>query len=249
MSHNWKDTIQKWFKNLLLPDLNKRITWYLVVIGTGILITPTALEEYIFRWIFEYLNSTKLSEQKINFTIENNNPTVGLVIIILALIHNLTLKYLETKDSPTGETQVKEKLSADQKTFNDFIKFLPTNSNEMKFLKRHDFGNQYYSQEIQKLYIYNRDWNIPERQFFDEEIEHLRKEFNKDISNLIVKLFHTAVSVGPDMMSVIPNEHKVNEFNIPEYILNNVRDVNDLASKAFKSHQELILLCRQRLSV
>ncbi len=83
--------LKKWF----FPDFTNKLTWLVVIIGSGILVFPNPFKIYIFNWLLTLLNQNieGLQIPKID---DGPDYYIGLILILAALVHNILYKYFET---------------------------------------------------------------------------------------------------------------------------------------------------------
>lgn len=241
----FKSFIIKFGKKILFPDFTNKLTWMVAGAGASIIITPTPLKVIFYNFIVDtfkinsgqYFTVADLQTQSADYMI-------GFGLILLALLHNLSYKYLDSSKKAVNES----KREADISLFNRFLKELPSGCTSIRFLCDHDLGATFPKESTNELLSFINQWNTPEYMFLDEELEKEKTKLYETIEKFISEL---AVQAGfiPEsslLMTVIPNAYFISG-QLPDDVRSMVLKFNENASLCCEQHQSFIVFCKKRL--
>lgn len=233
----------KWF----FPDFHNKVTWYVVTLGAGIILTPTPLKMVVYNWLIDSFNLNS----GINISLADMGETsadysLGFGLILLALLHNVFSKWLIYQRAITDSLKKEKIYAVDSVLLQELTALLSTNGITIKLLEEHDFGNTFDLEYLSDLQTFLYLWNCPEKSFLIHELE-LKKMllWNKgqEFSRLLGR------KSGPTRngrQSVVPDENR-SDWDWPKEVDADVKAVNEMATEVFKLHQDLIKEARQVL--
>lgn len=237
-------SIMKW----LFPDFTNKLTWIVVTTGCAIFFTPLPFKLLFYNWLVSACNINA----GVQFTLhdlsnDNADYMWGGVLVVVALIHNIGYKYLLHASSVKEEKVYERQREADIQLFKQFLSALPSNSTSIRLLKEHDFGNSYQGGCTESLEIFVNEWNNAEYRFLDAVIESNRGEL-WDRCNKFLNVL--SLGTGPigsgQLFSAVPDMYR-DDWNMPEFVLKRIKDLNDKATECYKYHQSFIAHCKARL--
>ena len=222
---------------LFKPSFYNRITWVIVIAGLALLGTP--LLEKILNAILE-------KEYNITIT-DDKDSVIGILLVIIALTYNLITsyseKYLLHKQHNLEKKSIIEK---DNLLFDKFLKELPSNGT-IEILKTHSFGDSFQLEDLRQIMNFQYEWNNAEYEFINEDLEKIRKELYENICKFIYKNSIGSYSQRNGCFSTIPDNCQ-GDWNLPKQVVEKIEEMNMLADKVVKSHQELVRLGRRILN-
>ena len=242
-----KEFVIKYGKKWLFPDFYNKVTWYVVTLGAGIILTPTPFKLVVYNWIIESFNLNSGN----TLTLSEMGPStadywLGFALIISALLHNVFSKWLLHQNDIQDRVKAEKVSEVDEVLFKDFLEVFPSGSRSAYLLETHDFGNSFSIESLKDIDKFVDEWNCPEKSFINPELEDIRKElWNKshEFSWLIAK--KSAPTQG-GFQSVVPDRVK-SDWDWPERVDNDVKAVNEMASEVFLLHQGFIKSMREAL--
>lgn len=235
---------RRWF----FPNFSNKVTWYVVTIGAGIIITPLPLKIIFYNWLVDTFN-LNAGEHFTLSEIGSNSADywIAFSLIFIALGHNLFSKWLSFQEENTSKIEHEKAIEVDTKLFKEFLKIFPSGSNSAYLLENHDFGNIFSRDSLSEISQFVNEWNCPEKEFITPEFEKLRGELwencNKFCWLIAMKSAPTHTGHG---QSVVPDEYR-GACEWPDWVQNDVNEVNDMATVVFKLHQDFIKELRQKL--
>jgi hypothetical protein len=139
----------------------------------------------------------------------------------------------------------REQLSElDRNLFDRFMTEFSSQGKSARFLRDHDLGASFYSSELEELHNFLRSWNDAEHEFNNPDVENKRRDLWKALNVFIRELDQYASSTHREGMLSIKeirdNEDRTMFFRVQERL-------NDLATEAYKAHQDFIREVRRHL--
>ncbi|CAD6878351.1 hypothetical protein [Methylomonas albis] len=247
---------QKEFKELaiglgrkwLFPDFTNKLTWLVVTVGCGILLTSTPLKLIFYNWLVDTINLNSGTDFTIaELTNDSADYIWGVVLVALALIHNIAYRYVNFLASCEGKDNLEKRIKADTALFENFKIEFPSNCASARLLKEHDFSNLYDGEATSNLEKFVHRWNDAEHVFLDPVIESKRIELWESCHSFLYKL---AVATGPVgkgfSFSAIPDMY-LGERDMPDFVTQRVNELNKKATECYCQHQEFVAVCKERL--
>ena len=237
--------LKKW----LFPDFTNKLTWFVVSVGVGILVTPSPLKLVFYNWVIETLNLNS----GVPFTLADLNADsagsiYGFLLIAFGLLHNIAYKYF----SSAGNIQTVEKnnrhVRADTALYEKFVNEFSSNSGAAIFLRDHDLGNSYEGAKTRELEDFYNNWNTAETTFLTTTLEKKKMELWMASKAFLNELASVSGVVNGNVkwFSVIPEQY-MGHFDYPDFVTKRVKKLNDMATHCHQVHQELIALCKEEL--
>lgn len=231
-----KEFILKILK-FLRPKFYNKITWVLIIGGLGLFSTPL---------IEKIINA--LTEKYFDFPISDENASIyGILIIILALIYNLTVNYLDFKveklsklDSP--EHKIQKEL--DLKLYRRIREILPSDGS-IAFIRTNNFAGFSFDWKIMdQLDDFIHESNKPEFKFIDEELENLRYDLTKNIDEFLSILSGNSFYLKKSDRASVPEEWETDQ---PDRFWEVVNKLSERQQNSWKYYSELIIKGRIKL--
>lgn len=243
-----KEFLIKYGKRWLFPDFTNKLTWLVVLVGASLFLTPTLVKLAICNYlvkVFELNSGVPFNME--DFKLTTIDYVVGAFLIGIALLHNVANKYFIYITSKLESHHSTSTAEVDKLLFKQFIIEFPSNSKSIRFLSEHDFGGSYHENNTDQIEGFVNSWNNAEKQFLDPELESKREELWRNCHSLICKLSNKCfyLNSGP-LLTCIPDSCR-SEFNWPEEVNLMVKELNELATECFNSHQSLVSACRRKL--
>lgn len=242
-----KEFVIKYGRKWLFPDFYNKVTWYVVTLGAGIILTPTLFKLVVYNWIIESFNLNSGNTLTLS---EMGSSTadywLGFALIISALLHNVFSKWLLHQNDIQDRVKAEKVSAVDEALFKEFLEIFPSGSRSAYLLESHDFGNTFSLESLKDIDKFVDEWNCPEKNFINPELEAIRKKlWNKchEFSWLIAK--KSAPTHG-GFQSVVPDRVR-GDWDWPEWVDNDVKSVNEMASEVFSLHQDFIKSMREAL--
>jgi hypothetical protein len=235
-------------KKWLFPDFTNKLTWFVVTVGGGILLTPTPLKLVFYNWLVDTINlNSGVHFILAELTNDSAGYVLGVVLIALALAHNIAYRYLNYLASNEEKANIGRRNIADAVLFEKFKSAFPSNSASVQLLKKHDFVNSYDGEATSQLEKFVHNWNNAENGFLDDSIENKKLELWNNCNSFLQKLAEVTspVGVGP-FESVIPDRYR-GEWDMPDFVTQRVSELNSIATECYTKHQQFIAYCKVRL--
>jgi len=245
-----KEFIIKFGSKWLFPDFSNKLTWVVVSIGASVIITPSPIKLIIYNWLVDSFN-LNYGE---HFTIaEVSSGTadywIGFSLIALALIHNILYRLIQQNElKKIYRENIKEEES-DKQLFCEFLKLFPSNSSSFQLLKEHDFGNSFSNKWLDEIEKFVYEWDFPEKQFLDAKREELRLKLLTKSKEFCLLLAEKSSPTGNGVMQSVVPDHIRNEFDWPNWVLEDIKEVNEKATQVAELHQEFITTCKKSLKI
>jgi hypothetical protein len=195
----------------------------------------------MFNWMVDLFN---LNSGK-PFTLAELNTgadySIGAALIVAGLIHNLIAQAMNVRKDILAHDKAMSVLQSDKALLEKFIELLPTDGPALRFLKEHDFGNSFSDKNLPQIEAFARLWGGAEYRFLDPQLDRKRSELLDTSRQLLNKLATYSGPVGNSAhrLRVVP-DHYADEFTWPKFVLDQIEELNNLGSKAYEQHQDLI---------
>ncbi len=234
---------KKWF----FPDFSNKVTWYVVTLGAGIIVTPVPFKMMFYNFLVDTFNMNS----GIHFTLPELDSgsadyIVGFGLVFVALAHNLFSKWILLQDSISGKKSSEKINEVDHKLYQEFLELMPSNSNALYILEQHDFGSSFERKLLRVIEQFVYEWDCSEKQFLNQELENHRKVFWNKCNEFINLLSKTTSPTSGGFYSVV-SDRMLNSLDRPEWLENEIKEINSKASEVFIGHQEFIKQMRQEL--
>nr|WP_321269632.1 hypothetical protein [uncultured Tolumonas sp.] len=247
-SEEFKKILFKYINKFLFPDFTNKLTWFVVTLGGAVIIAPQPMKIIVINWLIKILNTNNgLPIKLTEIPAPSTDYTLGFGLIFLALAHNLGYKWFSNASLKLELAQKSRSVDVDINRFKEFISLLPTTGRSMYLLSSHDFGNSFSLKSLTELDSFTIEWNSPEKSFLNSDLETKRQELwskCNEFQNLL------ASKSGPShggLQSVVPERYK-DAWEWPDWVDDNVKSINEMATALFKTHQDFVLLCRSILA-
>lgn len=242
MTKELKVIFLKYLNKWLFPDFTNKLTWLVAFAGITMITTPVEFRVAVCNWLIEVLNVTSLAPFEVP-ALEERNDTGWYVLLLSALIHNLVYKYISLK-LDTLEFEIKrEKRALDISLYEQFISLLPTSGQTVQMLKEQEFSSSIRKSSMNSLDDFIYYWEGAEYRFNNSEIEAKKSIFLEKSNDFRCKVAQYTVPKFDDFLTVYPR-HVDPEINIPQNILNEIKELNSLATELYQMHQDFILYCK-----
>jgi len=222
---------------LFIPSFHNKITWLLVIFGISLIGTP--LIEIIINKIFETQFSISITSE--------NDITIGIVIIVIALIYNILTNYLD-KYLLHKETikKLENNSSKDKDLYKKLLIELPS-SGSIDFLRNHDFYNPFRINEYNQLLNFVYEWDNAEHEFINKDIEKTRKRLLGEINQFLDYSGTKTYPLKTDFQTVMTDIDS--EIELSEETKKSISKLNEYGSSIYNLHQELIRKGRENLYI
>jgi len=147
-----------------------------------------------------------------------------------------------------GTSKEKASVRHDRDIFAKFLSDFPHNPS-IQLLKHHDFGGDYHSSDLRNLFDFVREWDRPELEFLDKQIEKKRKQLYKAAHELFEDFMQETVphDHNPELSTVYPWTQRGGQR--PEWIKQSAATLNASARKFAPQYDEFVRYTRKRLSM
>ena len=202
-----------------------------------------------FNWLVDTVNlNSGIPFTLADVSANSNELTFGIILVGFALIHNIAYKIMTIIQANTPSNFKQEITGSDRSLFQKFIETFPSNGMSIELLKNHNFGASFHENSLKEIEKFIQEWDNAEHTFLNEAIEQHRIILHESCSNFIIELNKQIGYIGTsDRLDITPDAYR-GAFNTPQYILDNIKEVNLVGTACFKAHQEFILYCRQQLA-
>ncbi|MGI9278336.1 MAG: hypothetical protein ACR2PX_01745 [Endozoicomonas sp.] len=242
-----KEFIIKFGKKWLFPDFYNKVTWYVVTLGAGIILTPIPFKLVIYNWIIESIN---LNSGNIITLSEMGSNTadywLGYSLITLALLHNVFSKWLLHQNDVQERVSAEKINAVDEALFKEFLEVFPSGSRSAYLLETHDFGNSFNLESLNNIDKFVDEWNCPEKSFIDQDLEAIRKELWAKCYKFSWLVAEKSSPTHGGLQSVVPDRVR-GDWDWPKWVDDDVKAVNKMASEVFVLHQSFIKFMRETL--
>jgi hypothetical protein len=169
-------------------------------------------------------------------------PLLGMIATFTAYLG------IEAKDHhagvPEGVGPAPRVNEVDRRLFSDFTSiFTPS---VITFFREHDFHNTFPADPMNRLFQYTDGWSTTEHEFVDGDIQKRHQEFRDSAMTLANALAEYTRSMGSNMATVKPVDHQGGP--LPDWVRNEAKELNRLASAFVESHQAFLVRARPQLA-
>lgn len=235
-----KEFLIKFGKRWLFPDFSNKLTWYVVTLGAGVILTPTPMKVVLYNWLVDSFN-LNAGEHVTLADVASGSADywIGFSLILVALLHNVFSKWLVLQESHSikqEKTQIEE---ADRKLFHEFLQVFPSRSRSLNLLQQHDFGNSFNLDSLKEIDGFVNHWNCAEKKFMNEELEAERESLWKKCHEFSRLIAEKSAPTHGGFQSVVPDQYK-HDWDWPDWVEKDVKKVNAMASEVADMHQKFI---------
>lgn len=235
-------------KKWIFPDFTNKLTWYVITLGASFLLVPQPIKLFIINWLIEMFNINSGLKLTLPELESSSDYTVGIILVFFALLHNVGYKYFCLKKDELDREILKERRISDFNLLNKFTDEFPSNGSSCNLLREHDFGNSFRSKFLEQIQNFYYNWNGAEFKFLDQEIEKKRNEFHEECNVFLNKIAEYTTQVGTsDFKSVVPDNLRSDDWDLPDWLQNEIKELNELATNIFIHHQDFILFAKNKL--
>lgn len=137
-------------------------------------------------------------------------------------------------------------IQTDRVLFRKLLEQFPANGETAVFLRDHELSALIPGNLIKLISFFIREWDGALHEFIDPTLEKVRKEFLHQLSLFISELCGNIWELehNPVFYSM---ELKKIDLTHPRW--KKYKELQEMASKAYKLHQELIRICKQKLGL
>ncbi|MBA1234555.1 hypothetical protein [Stutzerimonas nitrititolerans] len=235
---------RRWF----FPDFSNKITWAIISLGAGVVLTPTPLKLILYNWLVDTFNLNSGNHFLLaELSSGAADYWTGFALITSAFAHNIFSKWLQLNHEKLSSEDIIAIIEADKVLYKKFIETIPSGSRSIHLLQSHDFGNSFNLESLNEIDNFVSEWNYAESKFLNEELENLRDALwqkSNEFSWLLAK--KSAPTAGGRLQSVVPDQHR-NDWNWPKWVDDDVKAVNSMASEVVELHQKFIATAKRVL--
>jgi hypothetical protein len=174
--------------------------------------------------------------------------TLSVVIMILHR-KNRVLQNQLGKLQKLADQRLEERAGeaqADTRLFDQLLEVLPSNG-AIQFLRHFDFANTFENKELAQLRDYFYDWQGPDKEFLDSELEQKRKDLT-----MAIGAFIKAITINTSLLrSGRYGVAEMLQLDTPKgYELHKeeVEELNDNADGVCEAYDKFIRAARKRLA-
>jgi hypothetical protein len=235
---------EKWF----FPDFTNKLTWYVVTLGAGFILVPQPVKLFFINWLIETFNINSDLKLTLPDMEASTDYTIGVILVFMSLVHNIGYKYFGLKKEIFEHNSSQQRRISDYKLLEKFLAEFPSNCASAILLKEHDFGNSFHRDKLKQIDEFYYQWNGAEYNFIDSEIDKKRNEFFENCKHFLLKVAEYTTPVGAsNFSSVIPDHLRAEDWNLPQWVTSQIKELNDLATNLFKEHQQLIKFTKSKI--
>lgn len=242
-----KEFIIKFGKKWLFPDFYNKVTWYVVTLGAGVILTPTPFKLMAYNWLIDTFNLN--SGETITLSEMGSGTAdywLGFALIAMALMHNVFSKWLLHQGDIQERVKSKQAGEVDKVLFKEFLQVFPSGSRSAYLLETHDFGNSFSLKSLDDIDTFVNEWNCPEKEFINKDLEAARKDLWNKCHEFSWLIAQKSAPTHTGLQSVVPDRVR-GDWDWPEWVENDVKAVNEMATEVFKLHQSFIKTVREAL--
>jgi len=234
---------EKWF----FPDFTNKLTWYVVTLGAGFILMPQPIKLFFINWLIEVFNVNSGISLTLPGMEASTDYTTGIILVFMALSHNIGYKYFELKKEIFNHKALQERRISDYKLLESFLVEFPSNSASSILLKKHDFGNSFDRDRLKNIDDFYYQWNGAEYHFIDPEIDQKRQELFEGCKQFLFKIAEYTTPVGASNFSSVIPDHLRPNGDLPEWVTNQIQELNELATTLFEEHQKFIEFAKLKI--
>jgi hypothetical protein len=172
-----------------------------------------------------------------------SSPDWEPAILFITLLGTLLTQ--EIKNS--NKEPVNNITEHDKILFAKLLNKLPSTNGGIEFIRDFDFGNSFPSTKLDNLYEFDATWNNAESEFNNINIEKSKKEFLEKLKQFLHNVGQYTSPGYNHWLTVIPNKYRINDFNIPKEVLEEIKLLNDSATLVYEAHQDLIRISKKEI--
>ncbi|WP_191603426.1 hypothetical protein [Marinomonas algicola] len=233
----------KWF----FPDFSNKITWYVVTLGAGFILVPEPIKLFFLNWLIDIFNLNSGVPLELPDLEASTDYTVGIVLIVLALAHNLGHKYFSLEKDKFDHAVSQELKHSDLKLLEKFLLEFPSDCSSAILLKDHDFGNSFNRDYLKNIDDFTYRWNGAEYKFMNKDIDEKRAVFHSLCKSFLVKIAEYTSPVGASNFSSVVPDHLRGEWDFPDWVKSQITELNEMATEVYRTHQEFILYAKNEI--
>ena len=235
---------EKW----VFPDFTNKLTWHVVTLGTGFILVPQPVKLYIINWTIEIFNVNSGLKMTLPELEASTDFIIGVLLIFIALAHNVGYKYFGLKQLIFEHKIRQENRISDTKLLERFLAEFPSDCSSVILLNEHDFGNSFERDKLRQLEEYCRKWNGAEYHHIDSEIDAKRNSLYEGCKSFLLKVNEYTTPVGAsNYSSVIPDHLRAYDWDLPDGVKCQIKELNNLATKLYEQHQEFIIFAKTKI--
>lgn len=137
------------------------------------------------------------------------------------------------------------RFETDRKILQELLEVLPSHG-VISFLRHHDFGGPYRTTSIEAIRQFVNNFDGPDHEFLDEQIESLRKDLHSSCTDFLHALAHRTFRVEfADGFLSIPSDWKTDKTELWERAR---AEINTAADELCKSYDDLVRTARRKLA-
>ena len=243
-----REFIVKLGKRWFFPDFSNKITWVVISLGAGIVLTPTPLKLIFYSWLVDsfnlnsgdYFSLAELSSEAVDYW-------VGVALIVSAFSYNLFYKWLQLSQYKLSNQDNAAIIEVDKVLYEKFIKTIPSGSRSICLLESHDCGNAFSLGSLKEMNGFVSEWNCAETKFLNDDLEQLRDALwrkSNEFSGLLAE--KSAPICNGRLQSVVPDQHR-DDWDWPKLVYDDVIILNSTASEVVELHQKFITTAKRVL--
>lgn len=243
-----KEFIVLYGKKILFPDFSNKLSWGCFTLGVGLLLSKSPLTLVFINWVITAFNINNGNGYTLP-EFQDGSPAYGygVFFVLFAVFHNLIYRIICYKEARNKYLDELPKVESDRELFSSFITMLPSSSEAVTLLEKQHFGSSYRYGATDAIEQFVQYWGSAEKVFHDSELEGKKSKLYNKCSEFMNEVYTNAgpIGNGSRVSFISPG---IDDFNIPQYILDNVRNANAIASDCYSLHQDFVLSCRKKLS-
>lgn len=160
-----------------------------------------------------------------------------IVILIIGAVLGKVLDEFSISLKDKRENK-KEKIKKDQKLYEEFINDIPSDSDLIYFFKEHDFGTTFEKNLLLKLFEIENKWNKIEYEYFNSDIEKIKKEFIYKLNDLNRAISSNTFQLNNQVTTRKDKENKNIDFDKDIQPVINL--LNNKATQVYNQYIEFI---------
>lgn len=173
-----------------------------------------------------------------------NSPDWEPAILFTTLLATLIAQEINSiKDKKTVNHVTKH----DKNLYQKFLKDFPSLNGGIEFIKDFDFGNSFPSEKLDDLYHFYSVWNNAEMEFDNPIVEKQKKDLFEKNKSFLLNIGKYTSPGHNNWLTVMPSQYKINDFNIPKEMLDEIKILNDSATLIYEAHQNLIRILKKEI--
>ena len=151
------------------------------------------------------------------------------------------------KEVQTELQEIAGQKKTDRELFTRFLEVLPS-SGSVEFIEKHHMGGTFEIDALKQVKAFFREWNTPECQFLDEELEKKRCTLHRNVGEYLGYVATNTWIVDCDGnrdFASVPKEWRDEQPNRYE---KTIEELHNLADRVVKAHQDLVQTGRRKLT-